>query len=578
MSIKTTNKTLGLANAYVAVYDSNLREEIEQEQREVEELGLQIIENAAYVLFSQGYNVDDVISYFTEAKVSTITEDFVNYAEGRVLLESVVVSDAYIEEQFQQLDEIAGLIARGAGLLAKGFGAGQKAAKATQVAARAKNISNIKNAKLADWKKGSLATPMGPAAKNQGVLQKAGNFAKGLMTKAKDVVKKVPGAGTVAKIAKPIGKVAGRALPGVGAALYGADAVSRAKKGDWGGAALSGLGAATSLVPGAGVVGALAPAGIQMATDAMGLTGDKSKKGGGPKVTPAGPPSLKAKQDYAKSKGKYYSSADQKTYKNYNDALAATNSRRGVKTSSAPAAPAASSAAPSGGSGGSRSSGGAAAPSGTKTAPSTAPKASDSKLTPMQQWAKSNPTLAAKVKPGQSGYDDISATRTKPGPNEKQNQTPTTGPTPTADQQKKLNQTGYTPLTSDQESEARKRRMQQTAAATTTKESYDTYDVVLDYLISEGHAESISEAHYVMMQMSPEYIQNIVEGSGVVTGAAKVINKVLKPTNQTPGEEKKAVSGITKGLDVVAKPIKSALSPADNSQKAQQQRVNKYRP
>ena len=39
----------------------------------------------------------------------------------------------------------------------------------------------------------------------------------------------------------------------------------------------------------------------------------------------------------------------------------------------------------------------------------------------------------------------------------------------------------------------------------------EAYDIVLDYLFSEGHVESISEAHYVMMQMDAKYIQNIVE-------------------------------------------------------------------
>ena len=41
---------------------------------------------------------------------------------------------------------------------------------------------------------------------------------------------------------------------------------------------------------------------------------------------------------------------------------------------------------------------------------------------------------------------------------------------------------------------------------------FDAYDVVLDYLISEGHADTAEEAHYVMMQMDAEYIQSIVEG------------------------------------------------------------------
>lgn len=38
----------------------------------------------------------------------------------------------------------------------------------------------------------------------------------------------------------------------------------------------------------------------------------------------------------------------------------------------------------------------------------------------------------------------------------------------------------------------------------------EAYDIVLDYILSEGHADTISEAHYVMMQMDAEHIQNIV--------------------------------------------------------------------
>jgi hypothetical protein len=38
----------------------------------------------------------------------------------------------------------------------------------------------------------------------------------------------------------------------------------------------------------------------------------------------------------------------------------------------------------------------------------------------------------------------------------------------------------------------------------------EAYDIVLGYILSEGHADTISEAHYVMMQMDAEHIQNIV--------------------------------------------------------------------
>jgi hypothetical protein len=45
------------------------------------------------------------------------------------------------------------------------------------------------------------------------------------------------------------------------------------------------------------------------------------------------------------------------------------------------------------------------------------------------------------------------------------------------------------------------------------KESYDAYDLVLEYILSQGHAETIAEAHYVMMEMDSEMIGDIVEGS-----------------------------------------------------------------
>jgi len=38
----------------------------------------------------------------------------------------------------------------------------------------------------------------------------------------------------------------------------------------------------------------------------------------------------------------------------------------------------------------------------------------------------------------------------------------------------------------------------------------EAYDIVLDYLFSEGHVDTLSEAHYVMMQMDAEHIQSIV--------------------------------------------------------------------
>ena len=43
------------------------------------------------------------------------------------------------------------------------------------------------------------------------------------------------------------------------------------------------------------------------------------------------------------------------------------------------------------------------------------------------------------------------------------------------------------------------------------KESYDAFDLVLEYLLSQGHVDTLDEALYVMMEMSSNTIQSIVE-------------------------------------------------------------------
>jgi hypothetical protein len=41
---------------------------------------------------------------------------------------------------------------------------------------------------------------------------------------------------------------------------------------------------------------------------------------------------------------------------------------------------------------------------------------------------------------------------------------------------------------------------------------YDAYDLVLEYLLSQGHAETVAEAQYLMTEMDAEMIGGIVEG------------------------------------------------------------------
>jgi len=56
--------------------------------------------------------------------------------------------------------------------------------------------------------------------------------------------------------------------------------------------------------------------------------------------------------------------------------------------------------------------------------------------------------------------------------------------------------------------------------------SYEPYHIVLGYVLSEGHADTVEEAHYIMTQMDGETIQEIVAldemgaASKIATGAA----------------------------------------------------------
>ncbi|MFZ9343236.1 MAG: hypothetical protein ACO24P_06510, partial [Candidatus Nanopelagicaceae bacterium] len=70
----------------------------------------------------------------------------------------------------------------------------------------------------------------------------------------------------------------------------------------------------------------------------------------------------------------------------------------------------------------------------------------------------------------------------------------------------------------------------------------EAYDVVLDYLLSEGHAETVDEAHYVMMQMTPEHVKEVIQErawwdpAGLFTKTAK--EKALE--KPSPGYDPKS--------------------------------------
>ena len=84
------------------------------------------------------------------------------------------------------------------------------------------------------------------------------------------------------------------------------------------------------------------------------------------------------------------------------------------------------------------------------------------------------------------------------------------------------------------------------------KESYEPYHVVLGYLLSEGHADTINEAHYVMTQMDDQTVQEIValdEGpvatAGAIAGALTLGGMGLNAIKKQLDNKKKMDKGGT---------------------------------
>jgi hypothetical protein len=505
MSAITSIETRGMLEAYQAVHSPELRAQLDEENELVEQVSVNMIENAAYVLFSQGYDVDDVISYFTEATTNTIIEDYLNFSEGNLIIESVVVSDAYIEEQFEILNE--GILNALRGGVQRVLGAGAGAMKGG---------GGIRDAAGAMLKSGTRAAK-----------QTLGRAATG----ARELVKKIPGRSLASAATKsPLGRLGGKLVPGVGLALGAADAANRLKKGDWGGAALSGLGAAAStfLPPGLGTVAALGTAGLQAGLDAAGLTGDKSKKGPkivGPKIV--GPKIV------------------------------------GPKSSS------------SSGGGGSNSPAPSSTPAKPKVAPTTPTAQTGDKTKDMATWAKANPRLAEveRLRASGASRSEINkvmynkgtaaynaAISDKPGPGEKKDQTPTQGnpdakiDTKSVEASKASFKPSAAPANSAlaKEEERRKREAEKAgkeAQKQLVKASYeyDAYDLVLEYLLSQGHTDTIEEAQYVMMEMDAETIGSIVEAAS--DQSDKQIDKGVKATYKAQNVLDNQHQGRSKGLN-----------------------------
>jgi hypothetical protein len=198
----------------------------------------------------------------------------------------------------------------------------------------------------------------------------------------------------------------------------------------------------------------------------------------------------------------------------------------------------------------------------------TAPAAAKPAGSPMQQWAAAHPDLAAKVKSGQSGYADIQQQRNAASLSApKAPASSTLGQTVSAASQPSAFKpvtpsaaTAAAPSTSSAASGsvvpatnkiAAMKQQPAVAPSGTLSQSYeydDAYDVVLEYLLDTGHAESVAEAQYIMTELDQESIAEIAEAykefptQKVMGKAGKLMGSSAGKTD--PASRKKEKRGI----------------------------------
>ena len=457
-----------------------LNENSDYYDEEATELVADILATISSSMVYEGYSANGIVSFLANSPNEDIIEKYLNFDEN-ILTESTVSED-YIVEQLEIFDFAIneGLVGGAIKLLGRiaskpaRMKAAERLATSSNPARTAAAYQKLANKNIAKAGFKPASTDGAPASfkfKNTDTAARAASMSKPI-AKVKDLAK-----GAKAVLTSPTARNVGLTALGAGA--------------------LVGLPYAGAKLAGAGSGGqGPSPTGGK-ATNAS--NADFTK---GSALAKLGGREGRIKDGEFRTMGWSQQSKDR-----YNQA----------KGSATPP-PAPKLPAPTGSGGGSGSGGGGKPAAKPPAKPKVADKAPAGE-TAMQKWARANPKLADRVKPGQSGYDEISATRTKPGPNEKQNQTPTTGPTPAIPDLKSVNAdlkkantpdalNKPAPAGSALAAEQERRKAQ---AAATQKESYDAYELVLEYLFDYGHADTIEEAEYLMTELDESFIQSLVE-------------------------------------------------------------------
>jgi hypothetical protein len=386
-----------------------LNEESEYYDEEAAELVEDIISTISVSMIYEGYSANAVIGFLADSSEEEIIEKYLSFDEN-ILTESTV-SEEYIEEQLEILNEFVGALFRVGKALVKGA----KYAKGAKGAAPLTRLaSGLKSAGTATER----IAKQGPKASSvvRSTLSKGVQKVKDIATKAKPALQKV-------------GK--GLGVLGLGAA------------GGYLGAKMAGAGSKpdASTTP-------ETPSPTQTPEPATPApSGTSGGVGGGVLKTPTKPKPSQGNAQY----------------------------RELIKQG----------------------------------------KTKEAEKLGKEQWAKNFPELAKKVKPdgtqmgtGQSKMErDAEELRQMQNKSKQRQGSLMGGPEGPG----KVDTKAVDDALKAEQERQKKRMEQQKNTTMTAKESYEPYDIILEYLLSEGHADTLDEANYIMLEMDEDAIGTIIE-------------------------------------------------------------------
>lgn len=454
-----------------------LNEESQYYDAEATELVEDILSTISSMMVYEGYSAEGIIGFLADSSEETIIEKYLNFDES-ILTESAISED-YIVEQLEIFDvaineglgTLIGKVAKGAlGL------AGRVASKPARMAVAKKMMQSKDPAKT--------AAAVDRLARMK--LNKAGapsDFTKKFVDAAPDVATKTRIAATA---------------PAVGKIVKGVQKVKDIAKGAK--AALPGI-AKGALLGGAGVL--------------TGYVGAKMG-GAGQKPTESPKPSPSSKYNAAAAlggKAAFSAGGGLAKMKQNPNMTAADVQKQGminIRNKKPPVA-----------------------------APKPSPAEAPASTPPAAQKPQPKPQPKPEKKPSTGKLGDTTFERRTPtsaelrGAQEYRQQNPNAKPEDVlkAAQDAGKKQTSVdkdlakfnksdelnkpapagTALAAEQERRRKKVEQDLKNAASSMKESYEPYEVLLEYLMSGGHADTIEEAHYIMLEMDASAVRAVME-------------------------------------------------------------------